>query len=200
MIKVHDRFAAAGIVVFLQIGFVALLLRAMPSGVARQNVSNETFFMLHRLVIPEAVRPIRKLRKPVPNGFLVTPPPIIPSIPDVSMDRQMPPADLRSFGSALSGCSIENLSNLSSEDRARCGHAFTPPSETAAMQPPSLVKDPKRRAAELAARNAPVRVSCTKVEIQGVGPNEQVTAALDPFYALSNWNLGVAQSLGGLPS
>ncbi|MGD0190115.1 MAG: hypothetical protein ABSD74_05200 [Rhizomicrobium sp.] len=61
------------------------------------------------------------------------------------------------------------------------------------------MKDPKRRAAELAARNAPVRVSCTKVEVDGSGPTEQVMVALDPLCVLNNWNKGVVQNLGGLP-
>ena len=74
-----------------------------------------------------------------------------------------PPPDLSGFGRSLFGCAPENLNNLSREEAAHCDIGLTRPDANATAEPRSLVKDPRRRAAEMAAKNAPLHIPCTYV-------------------------------------
>ncbi len=67
---------------------------------------------------------------------------------------------LREFGRALFGCAPENLPSLTPQQRAHCP-AMARPDASAVIEPPSHVKDPARRAAEMAAKNTPGRIPCS---------------------------------------
>ena len=64
-------------------------------------------------------------------------------------------------------------------------------------EPPSLVKDPARRAAELADRNTPARVPCVTLTSRSLGfAGAQDTGVMtDPLCALN----GLINGFGGLP-
>jgi hypothetical protein len=89
--------------------------------------------------------------------------------------------DIRGFGQALLGCAPENLVNLTPEQRAHCPGGFSRPDDSAVLEPPSHVKDPLRRAAEMKARNAPLRVPCTSVMGAPVGGGTAAVPMADPF-------------------
>ncbi|HEY8253890.1 MAG TPA: hypothetical protein VIG39_04570 [Rhizomicrobium sp.] len=89
--------------------------------------------------------------------------------------------DIRGLGQALFGCAPENLANLTPEQRAHCPGGFSRPDDSAVLEPPSHVKDPLRRAAEMKARNAPLRVPCTSVVDAPVGGGAAAVPMADPF-------------------
>ena len=104
-----------------------------------------------------------------------------------AMPSFTPPAetpDIRGLGQALTGCTPENLINLTAEQRAHCHSGFSAPDESALTEPRSHVKDPLRRAAEIKARNAPLRVPCTSVVDAPVGGGTAAVPMADPFCVL----------------
>jgi hypothetical protein len=101
-----------------------------------------------------------------------------------AMPSLAPPAltpDIRGLGEALFGCAPENLANLTAEQRAHCPGGFSRPDDSAVVEPPSHVKDPLRRAAEMKARNALLRVPCTSVVDAPVGGGSAAVPMADPF-------------------
>jgi hypothetical protein len=103
------------------------------------------------------------------------------AMPSLAPPAQMP--DIRGLGQALLGCAPENLANLTSEQRAHCP-GFSRPDDSAVVEPPSHVKDPLRRAAEMKARNTPLRVPCTSVIEAPVGGGSAAVPMLDPSCAV----------------
>jgi hypothetical protein len=103
------------------------------------------------------------------------------------MPSPAPPAltpDIRGLGQAVLGCAPENLVNLTPAQRAHCPGGFSAPDESAVAEPPSHVKDPLRRAAEMKARNAPLRIPCTSVIDAPVGGGTAAVPMVDPSCAL----------------
>ena len=98
-----------------------------------------------------------------------------------SLAPPVPTPDIRGLGQALFGCAPENLANLTAEQRAHCPGGFSRPDDSAVVEPPSHVKDPLRRAAEMKARNAPLRVPCTSVINAPVGGGAAAVPMTDPF-------------------
>jgi hypothetical protein len=101
-----------------------------------------------------------------------------------AMPSLAPPAltpDIRGLGQALLGCAPENLINLTPEQRAHCHSGFSAPDERAMAEPPSHVKDPLRRAAEMKARNTLLRIPCTSVIDAPVGGGTAAVPMTDPF-------------------
>ena len=126
----------------------------------------------------------------------VAPPAVLPPITPAPVAP--PTAELQSFGKTLFGCAPENRFNLAPEQRARCsGLAATPHDAGRVGELPSLVKDPSRRAAELADRNTPARVPCVTLTSRSLGfAGAQDTGVMaDPLCALNGWING----FGGLP-
>lgn len=159
------------------------------------------FALLHFLVRPQdASLPVaeRILEFVISPPKVVAPTPVPPAAPRrqripvqalpggeqsgamPSLAPPVPTPDIRGLGQALLGCAPENLSNLTPEQRAHCHSGFSRPDETAVIEPPSHVKDPARRAAEMAARNAKVRVPCTSVIDAPVGGGTAAVPMVDP--------------------
>ena len=101
--------------------------------------------------------------------------------------------DIRGLGQALVGCAPENLSNLTVEQRSHCP-GLSRPDDSAVLEPPSHVKDPVRRAAEMKARNAPLRVPCTSVTNAPVGGGTAAVPMADPFCVMG----GIIKGFGPL--
>jgi len=99
--------------------------------------------------------------------------------------------DLQGFGRALQDCAPENLSNLAQDERMRCPGLPHRPDANLLTEPPSHVKDPAMRAAEMGAKNAQPRIPCTYV-IQTPGPGGGVVPMVDPLCGLK----GAASALG----
>lgn len=82
--------------------------------------------------------------------------------PVVAAQPSAPAPDIQGIGKSLFGCALENLSNLTPQQRAACSTgALARPDGTAVNEPSSHVKDPRRRAAEMAAKTAPAKVPCS---------------------------------------
>ncbi len=88
--------------------------------------------------------------------------------------------DIRGLGQALLGCAPENLANLTAEQRTHCP-GFSRPDDSAVIEPRSHVKDTLRRAAEMKARNTPLRIPCTSVIDAPVGGGTAAVPMADPF-------------------
>ena len=76
---------------------------------------------------------------------------------------------------------------------------MTIPDKTTITEPPSLVKDPARRAAELAARNTPPRVACTSIKTRALGPTAQDQVFLVDPLCLVDGLINGFPPLDGLP-
>lgn len=103
-----------------------------------------------------------------------------------AMPSLAPPAptpDIRGLGQALLGCAPENLANLTPEQRTHCP-GLSRPDDSAVLEPPSHVKDPLRRAAEMKAKGALLRVPCTSVIDAPAGGGTAAVAMADPFCVL----------------
>ncbi len=72
-----------------------------------------------------------------------------------------PAPSLSGLGQSLFGCAPESLNTLTREQRAHCATGLARPDDSVMVEPPSHVKDPRRRAAEMAAKNAPAKIPCT---------------------------------------
>ncbi len=94
---------------------------------------------------------------------------------------------MQGLGKSLFGCAPENLNMLTPEQRARCGSPFTQPDDVAVIEPRSQVKDPARRAAELADKNTPMRVPCNHIKTQqlGFGGQKNYVPMVDPLCAIN---------------
>jgi hypothetical protein len=105
--------------------------------------------------------------------------PVVPLVPPPLTTAPNP--DLSRLGRSLFGCAPENLSNLSREERAHCDTGLARPDTNAMTEPRSYVKDPGRRAAEIAAKNTPGHIPCTYIAAvpgpQGLAP----VPTADPF-------------------
>jgi hypothetical protein len=104
---------------------------------------------------------------------VVPPPPAIVPIP---------PTDLRGFGQRLFGCAPEALAGLTQEERARCSTGLVRPDDTASLMPRSHVKNPERRAAEMAAKNRPGRIPCSYIAAEAKFGYQVPAASLDCLY------------------
>ncbi len=136
--------------------------------------------LLHLMVTPQAIatRPERLLEMIIDTSRALAPAPEpvarqqrpAPAqrrgAPYRTMPSFAPPAeapDIKGLGQAILGCAPENLSNLTPDQRAHCPNIFTRPDDSAVIEPRSRVKDPARRAAEMAAKNTPGHVPCTYI-------------------------------------
>ena len=113
------------------------------------------------------------LIQPSPGIVPAVPPPIIAPIP---------PMDLRGFGQQLFGCAPEALASKTQEERARCNTGLTRPDDTASLMPRSHVKNPERRAAEMAAKNTTARIPCSYIAVEAGFGHQVPAASLDCLY------------------
>jgi hypothetical protein len=98
-----------------------------------------------------------------------------------SLAPPVAPPDITGLGQALFGCAPENIPNLTPDQRAHCTNSFTRPDENAVIEPKSHVKDPARRAAEMATKNTPGRIPCVGV-MDAPAPHGTVAAPeINPF-------------------
>lgn len=118
------------------------------------------------------------------------------AMPSVAPPVQTP--DIRGLGQALLGCAPENLSNLTPEQRSHCPGGFSRPDDSAVTEPPSHVKDPVRRAAEMRARNTPLRIPCTSVIDAPVGGGTAAVPMVNPVCMVEGAVKGFGP-LSGLP-
>jgi hypothetical protein len=171
----------------LLFAFLQFLVKPQGAGIANPERLLELMISMPRVSAPPAA-PARQ-RAPVrvhPGGEQ-----------SGGMPSLAPPAltpDIRGLGEALLGCAPENLVNLTPEQRTRCHSGFSRPDNSAVVEPPSHVKDPLRRAAEMKARSTPLRIPCTSVIDAPVGGGTAAVPMADPFCVVG----GVIKGFGPL--
>jgi hypothetical protein len=152
----RDRVAGLSIALLLQAAFVALLIQSLHISGTQKLAPREWILLLPKLPVPppEKIAPHTSARPPQ------VPLPTI-SIPSIEPAPQAVP--LKNLGNTLFDCAPENIGMLSPEEQAKCGRlGVSPPDRNTVAELRSHVKDPALHAAELAARNAPARVDCTR--------------------------------------
>ena len=159
----------------LLFAFVQFLVKPQSAGISNPEHLLELMISMPRAPAPPPAAP-RGQRAPArvqPRGERSGP------MPSLAPPVQTP--DIRGLGQALFGCAPENLAKLTPEQRAHCPGGFSRPDNSAVIEPPSHVKDPLRRATEMRARNAPLRVPCTSVIEAPVGGGAAAVPMADPF-------------------
>ena len=152
-----SRWGSAVLVLLLHLALLLALLRAVIAPINSPTKEQETIL---RLMPQLKSEPAQKAAPPA----MASPQLRIPVVPLVPPPLATAPApDLSGFGRRLFGCAPENLSNLSREERANCSTGLTRPDANAMIEPRSHVKDPSRRAAEMATKNTPGRIPCTYI-------------------------------------
>jgi hypothetical protein len=74
------------------------------------------------------------------------------------------------------------LAGMTQEERARCSTGIARPDDTASLMPRSHVKNPERRAAEMAAKNTPSRIPCSYIATEARFGYQVPAASLDCLY------------------
>jgi hypothetical protein len=179
MPAVSQRAISALLVLLLHalllFAFLQFLVKPQGAGFLRPERLLELMISMPKAAPPPPAAPARQ-RAPVrvqPGGEKSG------AMPSLAPPVETP--DIRGLGQALLGCALENLANLTPEQRAHCPGGFSRPDDSAVLDPPSHVKDPLRRAAEMKARNAPLRVPCTSVIDAPVGGGTAAVPMADPF-------------------
>lgn len=178
-----QRAVSLLLVVLLHAALLFALLRFMVVTPSTPRVSPQ---QLLEMIISTA-------KKPVPVTVPASRPKATPhrSMPGGLFSGKVPftaspvaPPDVTGLGQSLFGCALENLNNLTPEQRAHCHAGFTRPHTDALAEPRSHVKDPARREAEMRARNTPGRVPCTSLtEVQTSLTDSTMVPIVDPVCA-----------------
>ncbi len=174
-----SRMTSLTLVMLLHGLLLMLLLHAFTQKSARPLSPRETILRLLPLLrspqeeaAPSAGAAPRARPIPAP----VMPPAIstAPAAPDVT-----------GLGTRLFGCAPEQLARLTPEERARCATGLKAPDRSVVTIPKSHVQDPARRAAELKAKNSPLRIPCTYTgSAPGPYGSKSVAGMIDPGCAL----------------
>ena len=190
------RFASLSLVVLLHL----LLVMAMLQIVAKRPAAISVPEIFFRIAIPQRERatPLRSLPLSPPSrpsrGATVPGAQPAPGIAAPSV----PAPDIGGLGQSVFGCAPENLPNLNAEQRSHC-HGLTRPNDTLLVEPPSHVKDPQRRAAEMRTKNTPGRIPCTMITDAPAPHGGTVPApAVDPICVIGGLLNGFGP-LNGLP-
>jgi hypothetical protein len=88
---------------------------------------------------------------------------VVPVVPPPVGTAPVP--SLSGLGQSLFGCAPQDLAALSREQRAHCATGLARPDDSVMIEPPSHVKDPRRRAAEMRTKNTPGRIPCTYIAV-----------------------------------
>ena len=107
-----------------------------------------------------------------------------------SLAPAVPAPDIRGLGQSLFGCAPETLANLSPEQRSHCATGFARPDDSALIEPPSHVKDPVRRAAEMRAKNTPGRIPCSYLGQAPAPYGSTTTVMADPICVMDGLTNG----------
>lgn len=166
-----DRAVSVGLVLLLHVLVLAALLSAkqkLHEDSPRETILNLLPFLRSAPPAAEAPAepspPVAPIRRPVP---------VI--VPDVVVPAPATP-DATVLAPALNGCTLENLDNLSPEQRAKCiayqndvVGAARNAKDHSALNKPTQAKSAETWAQAIVKRNTPAKVDCAKVETQEYG-------------------------------
>jgi hypothetical protein len=170
------RLMGIGGVVLVHLLLIGVILSGLPKSMSAPRMAREMFLSL--MPKPEPQPQKRALPRDTVIRRTMRAPAYFPQI----VSPRAPAVEKLSI--PLFVCAPENLGNLSPEDQAKCaGRGITPP-DGASVALRSHVRDPARRAEELAGRRAPARVSCTRTETQVIqNVVQQHSLIVDPLCA-----------------
>jgi hypothetical protein len=177
------RWGSAILVLLLHLLLLLGLLRSLTAPVTPPHVTAREMILRLLPVLkpaPEQEAAPPAIVSPRNRIIPIVPPPIgAAPMPNLSGPLSGPLSDL---GQSLFGCALENLANLSREQRAHCATGLARPDDSVMAEPPSHVKDPARRAAEMRTKNTPGKIPCTYVATdKGQG---MALPAVDPLCVL----------------
>jgi hypothetical protein len=121
---------------------------------------------------------------------------VIPAAPEIGAAPNAP--DLRALTDRLFGCAPERLAVMTPDERARCATGLAAPDRNTVIFPQSRVRDPQRRAAEMAAKNKPLVVPCTYITEAPAPHGTTPGVMLNPLCALDGLMNGFGHP-NGLP-
>ena len=188
-----QRATGLVLVALLHLLLLLSLLTGLVQPVTRARLVRELTW-----VVPPLPR-----AKPSPQAGIATAPARHPAPPPLYVLPQAPPSsqaapDIQSFGQSLFGCAPERYAEMTEDRRAHCPPQFAMPDPARLSDPPSQVKDPARRATELAAKNTPGRIPCVVVMTAPVPHGTTAAPAIDPVCVLKGLVDGFGP-LSGLP-
>jgi hypothetical protein len=154
------RIAGIAGVVLVHVLLIAFLLSGLPASFPAARTAREIVLLLIPKPKPKSAAPAPREKHP----------PVVTAVPQRPMPYRAPvtapplaPPAAEGLRIPLLRCSPESLAMLSPEEHAAC-KGFAPPPADAVAGFRSHVRDPERRAAELAARQTPVRVDCATMK------------------------------------
>jgi hypothetical protein len=176
-----QRMTSLSLVLLLHALLLLLLLHAFTQKSGPRLMPRETILRLLPLL-----RPTPQTDEAGPRSAGTAQgarPALAPSAPATAPAAPMP--DVTGLGFNLFGCAPERLATLTPEERARCNTGLKAPGRDVVIIPKSHVLDPARRAAEMKAKNSPLRIPCTSTG-SAPGPyfSKSVTGMIDPGCAL----------------
>lgn len=179
------RAGSAALAALLHLLLLALLLQTMTRAPRPVAVPRETILRL----LPLLAQPKAEKAAPAAVASPRLPSRVRPLVPP-------PPAEatpsIQGLGQSLFGCAPENLANLTPDQRAHCtGGRLAAPDDSQLAQPKSHVKDPARRAAEMATKNTPGVIPCAVI-MQAPAPygGTAVVPGFNPFCVLKGLSSG----------
>lgn len=189
-----QRMTSLMLVMLMHGLLLMLLLHAFSQKSGRSDAARETILRL----LPILQRVPQDDAAPSSGAATNARPVAAPVVPPATASQPAAP-DVTGLGMQLFGCAPEQLAALSLAERARCATGLAHPDRSVVTIPKSHVQDPVRRAAEMKAKNAPVRVPCTYVGI-APGPYYSSTPSgmIDPFCTIDGLLSGFP-SLTGAP-
>jgi hypothetical protein len=188
-----QRMTSLMLVMLLHAALLILLLNAFTQKSTRPDAARETILRL----LPLFQRAPQQEVAPQSGTVTGARPLIAPTMPPPAGSQPAP--DLAGLEMRLFGCAPEQLAILSPAERASCATGLAHPDRSIVTIPKSHVVDPVRRAAEMKARNSPIRIPCTYVGVVP-GPyfSNAPTGMIDPSCALDGLVNGFAP-VTGLP-
>ena len=152
-----NRMTSLALVMLLHGLLLLLLLQTLAHKDARSLPTRETILRLLPLLKPAPQQDAAPRSSAAPRPA----PLVIPAAPETGAAPEAP--DIRALGDRLFGCAPERLATMTPEDRAHCATGLAAPDRSVVTIPKSRVRDPQRRAAEMAAKNKPLVVPCTYI-------------------------------------
>jgi len=179
------RLSSAFLVALLHGLLLLALLHFLVPSQSRPGTQRilESFVTFARKAAPAEAPPLPAMPAPPSRGGVTS-----GAAPSLAPTIAAP--DIRGLGQSLFGCAPETLANLSPEQRSHCTNGLARPDDSAVIEPPSHVKDPARRAAEMRAKNTPGRIPCTYLGQAPAPYGSTTTVMADPVCVMDGLTNG----------
>jgi hypothetical protein len=167
-----DKAVSIGLVLLIHVLVLAALLSVRLKHY--ESEPRETILRLLPFLRSEPVPQTPSAPAPV----LIQRPSVPPIVPDIQPAPAEPSATI--LGPALNDCALENLDNLSPDQRAKCATyqssiaGAARAKERAGLNQPSRSKSADTWAQSIVKRNTPAKVDCAKVDTEQLGFQDNI--------------------------